>query len=173
MKKCENCGELLSEEDGTATLCADCLRKQNRKELTKKVLKVGVPLAVAAGTIVTYVALKGKGAITSLPKVPIKSIVEAGAEAAAEIVPDTTPVFLGLTQSKLDELVKSTGRGVKALVEGDTLRFVYKSASGKMTNSAILEPGPLGEYVMRLGNGPYAQANAPRFFFKKIYDATH
>jgi hypothetical protein len=79
--------------------------------------------------------------------------------------------FGGLTESTLDGLARATYRGVRAVVDGDDLRFVYKSASGKSTASAIFSFDDAGEAIAYLGTGPYRSANAPRFFWGKVLEA--
>ena len=85
-------------------------------------------------------------------------------------VSEPEKMFGGLQQSAIDELVNTTYRGIKAVINGDTLEYWYKSNSGK-SNMARLSLDAAGEIITYLGNGSCFNAGSPRAFTKKLVEA--
>jgi len=158
MKECKKCGAIMPDDDKDS-VCEEC------KQKTKKIIKVVVPIAAVATTAVMYSLFKGKkGGISA------KQISDATNDVVSGITDNSKKVFGGLTQSTIDGLAKDTNRGVKAVIQGDALKYTYKSASGKSVNSALFEFDDAGKLVGYLGNGPYFAANSPRLFCEKILE---
>lgn len=130
----------------------------------KKIIKVVMPIAVVA-TTATFFLLKGKKS-----GIPVNLISNVTNNVVSGLAKNPEGAFGGLTQSKLDGLAKETYRGVKAVVEGDTLKYMYKSNSGKSINSALFKFDDAGKLVGYLGNGPAFAAGSPRTFFEKILE---
>lgn len=86
---------------------------------------------------------------------------------SAEVIEKVTKTFAGVTEEELDNLAKSTARGVKAVIEGDTLRYVYRSASGKTKNIAEFNQNESGEIIGSLFS--YVSAKSPRQFGDAFY----
>jgi hypothetical protein len=70
----------------------------------------------------------------------------------------------------LEEIVRSTYRGLKAVINGDTLEYWYKSSSGKTKNMACLTVDAVGKIKAYLGGGPYFYANSLRAFTEKLME---
>jgi len=78
-------------------------------------------------------------------------------------------VFGGVDESALNQIAKSVSRGVKACIDGDELKYIYKSASGKKTYVASFFIDKTGKIIGRAaGNGVHYQANSPRIFMNAI-----
>lgn len=81
-------------------------------------------------------------------------------------------IFLGLSEHKINEIAKNTPRGVKAIIHKDAVEYFYKSASGKMINSVLIESKPDGGLKYLSVNGSnFTPPNSPIFFCEKLYDA--
>jgi hypothetical protein len=92
----------------------------------------------------------------------------------AQVVSDATinaeKSFGGLKQSQINEIVSNTYRGVKAVIDGDTLEYWFRSASGKITATAKIELDSEGNIVCAFL--PYSgAANSPRSFIKNLIEA--
>jgi len=81
-----------------------------------------------------------------------------------------TKAFGPFSQRELDAMVKSTPRGVSAVVMGDTLTYTYHSASGKTNNAASFQIIG-GKVISKLGSGPYSYAGSPQMFCGKLIEA--
>ena len=156
MKECKKC-EAIMPDDSKDNVCGECKQKR------KKIIKVVVPMMAVASTVVTHTILKGK-----IGRIPANSISDVTNNVVSGLANNSEKVFGGLTQSTLDGLAKATSRGVKAVIQGDTLQFVYKSASGKTTNSALFKFDDAGKLLAYLGNGSYYAAKEPRFFCEEM-----
>jgi len=77
--------------------------------------------------------------------------------------------FGGLKQSEINEIASNTYRGVKAIIDGNTLEYSFKSASGKKTPTARIELDSAGELVFTFLS--YFDAKSPRFFIENLKDA--
>ena len=146
-------------DDGKDNKCEEC------KQKTKKIIKVVVPITAVVATAVMYTLFKGK-----IGGIPAKQISDVTNDVVSGLADNSKKVFGGLAQSTLDGLAKDTYRGVKAVVQGDTLEYIYKSASGKTINSALFKFDDAGKLLGYLGSGPYFAANSPRFFCEKILE---
>lgn len=134
--------------------------------MPRRIVKVAAPIAAFTATYVVWTLSKGK-----IGKMPANQIADVTYDVVAGFSNNPEKMFGGLTQSTLDGLARATNRGVRAVVDGDVLRFVYKSASGKSTNAASFSFDDAGKLIARFGNGPYWSANSPRFFLEKILEA--
>lgn len=144
--------------DGSKELvCKEC--KQNIEKTIKMLVFGGTAIAVG------YALYKGKtgGIPTELISDVTKDVVLGSTKNAKQI-------FGGLSQSLLDSIAKGTSRGVKAIVEGDTLVYFYESASGKTIKSARYIFDEAGKLVGYLGNGSNYYSNSPRFFREKVLE---
>ncbi|NOU72559.1 hypothetical protein GC098_14170 [Paenibacillus sp. LMG 31458] len=129
-----------------------------------KVIKLATAVtAVTAGALfVGYVVKKGKFPLSSRLVSDI-----------AKVVSDSTIIaeksFGGLTQSQINEIVSNTFRGVKAVIDGDTLEYVFKSASGKLTATERYTMDSAGKIVTTFQS--FSDANSPRAFIINLIDA--
>lgn len=158
MKECKRCGAIMI-DDRKDNKCEKC------KQKTKKIINIVAPVAAVATTVVMYTLCKGK-----IGGIPAKQISDVTNDVVSGLADNSEKVFGGLAQSTLDSLAKDTYRGVKAVVQGDTLEYIYKTASGKGVISALFKLDDAGELVGYLGNGPRFAANSPRFFCEKILE---
>ena len=74
--------------------------------------------------------------------------------------------FGKVTQKELNKIIEETPRALKAVIEGDTLNYIFKSASGKTKHTAFIkldEQGNIKEFI-----SPYIDANSPKFFVEKL-----
>ena len=145
-------------DESEEIVCEEC------KQQARKNIRVAAPFAVIGAAVVLYTIFKGKTV-----KIPAKQISDV-TNVISGFVGKSEKIFGGLTQSKLDGLAKSTDRGIKAIVEGDTLKYFYKSASGKSIYSTLFNFDDKGVLIGHLGNGPNYYANSPRFFSEKILE---
>jgi hypothetical protein len=122
-------------------------------------------MLVVGATAITYVLLKEKIFNTS-----VKKITDITENVVMGMKNNSNPLFGGISQRTLDKMAKDTFRGVKAVVQGDTLEYFYKSASGKTINSAMFKFDEAGKLVGYLGDGPYNSSNSPRFFCEKVLE---
>ena len=129
-----------------------------------KMSKVIKPLLATAGTafLVGYFVKKGR--------FPESSRV---ASDIAQVVSDATinaeKSFGGLKQSQINEIASNTYRGVKAVIDGDTLEYWFRSASGKKTATARYELDSAGKFVCTFCS--YFDAKSPRFFIENLLEA--
>jgi len=79
----------------------------------------------------------------------------------------TTKAFGSLSQQELDAIVKSTPRGVSAVLLDGILTYTYHSASGKTNNTALFQIND-GEVTCNLGSGPYSYAGSPQMFYSRL-----
>lgn len=123
--------------------------------------KVIMPLLATA--VLGYV-VKKRG-------VPVKSsrVVSDIAQVASDATINTEKFFGGLKQSEINEIVSNTYRGVKAVIDGDTLEYSFKSASGKQTPTARIELDSAGELVFTFLS--FFNAQSPRLFIENLRDA--
>lgn len=126
-----------------------------------KISKAIIPAAAVATSILGYLFIKGK------PPVPSTKMVVDAVNTVSDVTQKAEGSFAGVSQSTIDDIVKNTYRGVKAVINGDTLEYWYKSSSGKTNNMARLVVDAGGEIKAYLGNGPYFYANSPRSFTEK------
>lgn len=131
------------------------------KRSLKKIIMVGAPIATAF----IYALIKGKAS-----RIPANSISKVANNVASGLANNPEKVFCGLTQSTLDDLAQNTYRGIKAVIEGDTVKYLYGSNSGKSIISALIKFDEKGKLVVYLGNGPSFAAKSPRFFFEKVLE---
>lgn len=123
-----------------------------------KMSKVIMPLV--ATTIIGYVVKKRGFSMGS------SSAVSDIAQAASDATIET---FGGLKQSEINEIASNTYRGVKAVIDGDTLEYCFKSASGKQTPTARIELDAAGELVFTFLS--YFDAKSPHLFKENLRDA--
>lgn len=126
-----------------------------------KMSKVIMPL-------ITMVVL---GNVVKKRKFPVKSsrAVSDIAKVASNATNNEEKSFGGLKQSEINEIVSNTYRGMKAVIDGDTLEYSFKSASGKHTSTARIIKDSAGELVFTFLS--YSDANSPHFFIKNLRDA--
>ena len=98
-----------------------------------------------------------------------KRIPKGAAKKVAKTIAE--PTFGGLTQSVISQLAEETPRGIGAVIDGDTVSFIYKSASGKIKKAVPIVFDATGRLVAHLGNGSNFQAGAPRIFLEKLASA--
>lgn len=91
------------------------------------------------------------------------------AQGASDATINAEKSFGGLKQSEINEIVSNTYRGVKAVIDGDTLEYRFKSASGKQTPTARIELDSAGELVFTFLS--FFDAKSPRFFIENLRDA--
>lgn len=120
-----------------------------------KVIKPLIP--TAAAVILGYVVRKGKN--------PIKSSSDI-VQVVSDATSNAEKFFGGLTQSKINEIVSNTYKGVKAEIDGDTLEYFFESASGKKTATARFILDSAGELVITFL--AYNDAKSPRFFIDNL-----
>ncbi|KAA0941643.1 hypothetical protein FQ087_21050 [Sporosarcina sp. ANT_H38] len=125
-----------------------------------KMSKVIMPLAVGTA-ILGYVIKKGEFPVRLSRTV--SDIAQVASDATIE------KSFGGLKLSEINEIVSNTYRGVKAVIDGDTLEYYFKSASGKQTPTARIELDSAGELVFTFRS--YINANSPRFFIENLRGA--
>ncbi|WP_211740978.1 hypothetical protein [Ornithinibacillus massiliensis] len=127
-----------------------------------KVIKPLVPVA----TLVL-----GLGYVVKKGKFPVKlsRAVSDIAQVASDATINEEKSFGGLKQSELNEIASNTFRGVKAVIDGDTLEYWFKSASGKKTSTARIGLDSAGELVFTFLS--YRDANSPYSFIKNLRDA--
>ena len=130
-----------------------------------KISKAIIPVAAATTSILGYLFIKGKS-----PALSTKMVADA-VKTVSDVTQKAEGSFAGVPQSTIDEIVKNTYRGLKAVINGDNLEYWYKSSSGKTKNMARLIVDASGEIKTYLGNGPYFYANSPRFFTEKLIEA--
>jgi Na+/alanine symporter len=153
MKECKKCGAIIPDES-KEMVCKEC------KQKTKKTIKTLAPIVVGA-TAITYVLFRGKtGGITA------KQLSNVTKDVVLGSTKNVDPVFGGLSQSTLDSVAKGISRGVKAVVADDTLKFFYKSASGKTIHTAFGKFDNVGKFIGVLGS----RSNSPIFFFEKVLE---
>ena len=126
-----------------------------------KMSKVIMPL-VATAVIGVFVVKKGK-----FP-VKLSRVVSDIAQVASDAEINTEKSFGGLKQSEINEIASNTYRGVEAVIDGDTLEYLFKSASGKQTLTARIGL-KAGELVFTFLS--YNNANSPHSFIKNMRDA--
>lgn len=129
-----------------------------------KIKKIIAPIIVTVSSGIVIALLKNKN-----PKNTAK-VISSATKIASDTVSKAEKMFGGITQSKIDELVKNTYRGIKAVINGDTLEYWYKSNSGKSTNMVRLTLDAAGKINAYLGNGPYFYAGSPRIFTDKLVE---
>lgn len=126
-----------------------------------KMSKVIMPLLATAAAIGTvgYFVKKRKFPESSRVASDIAQVVSDAAEKS----------FGGLKQSQIDEIVSNTFRGEKAVIDGDTLEYWFRSASGKGTATARFELDSAGKIVCIFLS--YFDAKSPRFFIENLIEA--
>lgn len=126
-----------------------------------KMSKVIMPLLATAAAIGTV------GYFVKKIKLPVSSRVVSG---LAQVVSDAEEKsFGGLKQSQINEIVSNTFRGVKAVIDGDTLEYVFKSASGKSTATERYKLDSAGNIVTTFQS--FSDANSPRAFIINLIEA--
>lgn len=156
------------------------MKKRNNCDGVKTVVLAAVA-AAATTLLISYfkqriaaAALNKKKDSAAANKKPNAAAVIKNSEAAQEADSDFTDnslkLFGGLPQSVIDDLVKDTHRGVKAVIQGDTLEYMYQSATGKSINSALFQFDREGNFVGYLVTGSYSATNSPRLFSEKLLE---
>lgn len=151
-----------SSDDATNSLNKD---KSSMTKISKYTYALKFIGPAVATSLLAYSVYKGKG-----NGLKIQNSTEFTKSVLSNSGGSPENVFGGLKESTLDRLAKDTNRGIKAIVKGDTLEYFYKSASGKSTNVAEFHFDEIGRMVGTLGNGPYFNSNAPRFFSDKVLE---
>ncbi|MEI7579582.1 MAG: hypothetical protein WCJ58_06165 [bacterium] len=126
----------------------------------KKVVVIGAAAVVVGVVGVVFKKIKATNTLN----------IEKVLALATDLADNSEKVFGGLTQSTLDGLAKETYRGMKTVIHGDSLEYIYKTASGKGINSALFKFDDAGKLLVYLGNGPSFAAKSPRFFCDKILE---
>lgn len=121
-----------------------------------KPLKIIIPLATIVLAVMSPKFLKNKNIAKTVLN-PVENI---------DNIPEK--IFAGIPQSKIDELVNNTFRGIKATIDGNTLTYIYESASGKTKNSAEIIIDSKDKINVFLGNGSQFQSKSPRFFAESL-----
>lgn len=163
MKICKKCGTAM--RDSRDKLCEECEQKSKKTKKIIGYIVAGVGIAGVVG-VAAYAIFKGKAGGKA-----VRQISDAVKDVVLSPADNSNKVFGGLTQSKLDALVKDTYRGLRVVIQGDALEYFYESASGKTAGSAWIKFDDEGKLVCYLGNGPYYAAKSPRFFFEKLLEA--
>lgn len=126
-----------------------------------KLSKIIKPLIATTATVILGYAVKNG-------KIPIKSASDI-VQAVSDATSNEEKSFGGLTLSKINEIVSETYKGVKAEIDGDTLEFVFASASGKKTATAKFILDSAGKLAITFL--PYKDAKSPRIFMDNLRDA--
>ena len=95
--------------------------------------------------------------------------ISDGVQDVSNTVNAEEKTFGGLTESSLTELASEIYRGVKAEIDGNTLEYFFKSASGKQTSTAKFEINDAKEVVMTFIS--HVTANSPREFHRSLIKA--
>jgi hypothetical protein len=111
-------------------------------------------------------ALVGYGLKNGRSPVKLSRVVSDIAQVASDATINEEKSFGGLKQSVINEIVSNTFRGVDAVIDGDTLEYWFKSASGKKTATAGIELDSAGELVFTFLS--YFDAKSPRFFIENL-----
>lgn len=130
-----------------------------------RVSKVIIPIA-ATTVVIGCLVKKGKFPV-KFSKV-ISDIAQNKPDTTVEVVEKT---FGGLKQSVIDELVENTYRASKAVINGDTLDYWFKSASGKNTYQASLILDSLGKINIQLVKAHPEATSSPLAFGRSLLEA--
>lgn len=118
----------------------------------KKVVTTVVLSAASAGSIWL---LKNKGGFSGDGAATL-------AKNSSEVIKTIPKTFEGVTEEEINNLAQATYRGIKARINGDTLTYIYRSASGKTKNYAEVAMKEGGKRVVTLYSN--MTANSPRQF---------
>ncbi|MET1178512.1 hypothetical protein ABG775_11200 [Peribacillus simplex] len=127
-----------------------------------KMSKVIMPLLVGTA-VIGYVVRKGK-----IPVESSRAIAEL-AKVASNATINEEKSFAGLKQSEINEIALNTYKGIKAVIDGDTLEYSFASASGKTTSTARIALESAEELAFAFLS--YSDAKSPRFFIDNLREA--
>lgn len=128
-----------------------------------KISKVIIPLV--ATTVFGYFAAKRKNSGESSKM--FSNIANGVSDEAVNSVENT---FAGLKQNRINEIVSNTYKGVKAVINGDTLEYWYKSNSGKHNYMSSLKQDLTGKIIIETGYWGPNSPNAPVIFAEKLIE---
>jgi len=123
--------------------------------------KVVTTVFLSAASVGSFLLLKNKGSSSSEDA---SSLVKSGSETVKAI----SETFLGVTEEEANNIAQGIDRGVKAIINGDTLTYVYRSASGKTKNIAEFTKDSKGEVIGTLFSN--FTANSPRKFGRELIE---
>lgn len=114
------------------------------------------PVTLISTALIGVYLLAKKGT-----KEDIEKVVETGNYIAKQ-AKESIKSFGNITQTEIDEIVANTYRGVKAEIDGDTLRYYFKSASGKSTPTSNYKIDGEGKLINTFLS--YKDAKSPWIF---------
>lgn len=123
----------------------------HRKGLAKTV-------ALSTGCLVSLLLIMKKGKPTS-------ETLQATVDTISKVSKPEN-MFGGATQAEIDEIVKNTYKGFRAIIEDDVLTYFYRSASGKSKATTQYIVDDEGNLIKIFES--YFSAKSPRFFSRAL-----
>lgn len=172
MKKCKKCGNEIP-EDSRHKVCDECEHKK-----WERLKKIGPFVGLAV--VVTGIII-----LASKNRTDEDSSLEGDDDSSdlyehTDLIDDSSSFTGKISQSIFMDIVHEVSREmpkVKSVdIHGSAVNVTFKSNSGKQTWGTIFDFDDDGEitgnskYYLPAGAGPYATANAPRFFGEKVGD---
>lgn len=139
-------------DESNGDLCRDCKQKS---------IKIIAPIATIGASAIMYFLLKNKTG--GIPAEKISDVITGGVS-----VPNTNtnPALQNLTKDMLDKLIDISPRGIKAVVQGDSIKYIFSSASGKTTYNFWFDFDKMGNLIKAWGTN--TGSNSPRFFLDNL-----